>query len=59
VSILVLPAGHAGGAVRGGVHVRAAAGTPLANAMLSALQALGVAQDAFGDSRATLDLAHA
>jgi hypothetical protein len=48
--------GHAGGLLAGNMHVRAADGTPMANAMLSALQGLGVELDQFGDSAGTLDL---
>jgi hypothetical protein len=50
-------AGRAGGALKGGVHVRAPNGTPLANAMLTALHALGLDDlPAFGDSTGTMDL---
>ena len=35
-------AGHAGGQLKGNLHVKAADGTPMANAMLAALHALGV-----------------
>ncbi len=50
-------AGHAGGRLKGNLHVKAADGTPMANAMLSVLQALGVDEkDAFGDSTGTMDL---
>jgi Protein of unknown function (DUF1552) len=50
-------AGHAGGAVKGGVHVKAPTGTPLANAMLSALHALGLDDlERFGDSTGTVTL---
>ena len=50
-------AGHAGGALKGGVHVRAADGTPLANAMLSVLQKVGFDDvGSFGDSTAPMDL---
>jgi len=50
-------AGHAGGRIKGGVHVRAADGTPMANAYLSALHALGFEEmTSFGDSTAALDL---
>jgi uncharacterized protein DUF1552 len=43
--------GHAGGAVRGGAHVRVPNGTPLANVMLGVLHALGVDDvNQFGDS---------
>lgn len=52
-----LIAGHAGGRITGGLHIKAPAGTPLANAMLGVLHALG-ADDVgqFGDSEAALDL---
>jgi hypothetical protein len=51
-------AGHAGGRLPGGLHLRAADGTPLANVMLSVLHTLGVDDvDKFGDSTAALDLA--
>ena len=49
-------AGHAGGALKGGIHVHAADGTPLANAMLTLVQGLGVETTTFGDSTAALDL---
>jgi hypothetical protein len=49
-------AGHAGGRLKGNLHVKAADGTPMANAMLSALQMLGIESDTFGDSAGTLDL---
>ena len=50
-------AGHAGGRLKGGLHVKAADGTPMANAMLAALQALGMDDmKSFGDSTAPLDL---
>jgi hypothetical protein len=50
-------AGHAGGAIKGGLHVKAPDGTPMANAMLSMLQALGHDDlTTFGDSTGTLDL---
>jgi len=49
--------GHAGGAIAGNLHVKAADGTPMANAMLAALQAVGVEIDSFGDSTDALDLA--
>jgi len=50
-------AGHAGGRLKGGVHVKAADGTPMANSMLTMLHMLGrddVQQ--FGDSTGELDL---
>jgi len=50
-------AGHAGGRLRGGLHIRTPDGTPMANAMLSMLHALGLEDMAsFGDSTAALDL---
>jgi hypothetical protein len=49
-------AGHAGGALKGGLHVKAADGTPMANAMLSVLHKLGLDVDQFGDSTGELDL---
>jgi hypothetical protein len=49
-------AGKAGGALKGGLHIKAADGTPMANAMLSALQGIGVEQTAFGDSSGRMDL---
>jgi hypothetical protein len=52
--LLVL--GHAGGQIRGNQHLKAADGTPMANAMLSTLHSLGVEIDSFGDSTATFDL---
>ena len=48
--------GHAGGALAGNRHVKAADGTPMANVMLTALQKLGVEIDSFGDSTAALEL---
>jgi hypothetical protein len=49
-------AGHAGGQLKGGLHIKVADGTPMANAMLSAMQMLGLEMDKFGDSTAPLDL---
>jgi len=50
-------AGRAGGALKGGVHVKAPNGTPLANPMLSVLRAIGLADlPSFGDSTGTLEL---
>ena len=49
-------AGHAGGALKGNRHIRAAEGTPMANALLPALRGLGVEVDTFGDSTGVLDL---
>ena len=50
-------AGHAGGALKGNLHVRAAEGTPMANAMLTVAHKLGLDEVAsFGDSTGELDL---
>jgi hypothetical protein len=50
-------AGHAGGALKGGLHLRAADGTPMANVMLSLTQLLGMNDfKNFGDSTAAFDL---
>jgi hypothetical protein len=50
-------AGHAGGAIKGGLHLRAADGTPMANVMLSVLHKLGIDdQPTFGDSTSEFDL---
>jgi hypothetical protein len=44
-------AGHAGGKIRGGVHLKAPDGTPMANAMLTMMHALGFDDmETFGDS---------
>ena len=49
-----LIAGHGGGAIRGGVHLKAKNGTPLSNVMLSLLHTLGHDDlDSFGDSEGT------
>ena len=50
-------AGHAGGALKGNMHIKAADGTPMANAMLSALHALGLDEvKSFGDSTGEFNL---
>jgi hypothetical protein len=49
-------AGHAGGALKGNMHVKAADGTPLANAMLTVAHTLGLDMPSFGDSTGSLDL---
>jgi hypothetical protein len=41
------------------VHIKAPDGTPLANAMLGVLNALGVEETGFGDSTAAMDLNNA
>ena len=49
-------AGHAGGKLQGGLHLKAADGTPMANAMLTVGQMLGLEVEQFGDSTAAMDL---
>ena len=50
-------AGHAGGRLKGNLHIKAADGTPMANAMLAGLQSVGARRiDTFGDSTGALDL---
>jgi hypothetical protein len=48
--------GHAGGRLRGNLHIPTEDGTPMANAMLSALHALDVEMEEFGDSTRALEL---
>jgi len=53
-------AGHAGGKLTGGIHIKAPDGTPMANPMLTALHMLGRDDlDSFGDSSGELDLNNA
>jgi hypothetical protein len=52
----LLVMGHAGGQLPGNMHVKAPDGTPMANAMLTVLQKLGVETASFGDSTGTLEL---
>ena len=47
---------HAAGALKGNLHLRAAEGTPMANAMLALMQKLGIDTQQFGDSTGTLEL---
>jgi len=50
-------AGHAGGALKGGLHIKAEKDTPLSNVMLSILQTLGCNDlKEFGRQRGRLDL---
>ena len=50
-------AGRANGALKGGVHLKAPNGTPLANVMLSVLRSLGLHDvERFGDSEGAFDL---
>ena len=53
-------AGHAGGQLKGGLHVKAPDGTPMANPMLTMLHMLGRTDlEQFGDSTGELDLNNA
>ena len=53
-------AGHAGGRLKGGLHLQAADGTPMANVMLSVLHTLGFDDmTSFGDSTGAFDLTSA
>ena len=50
-------AGKAGGALRGGLHLKAADGTPMANAFLSVLQDIGLEDlKTFGDATGRFEL---
>jgi hypothetical protein len=49
--------GHANGQLQGGVHIKTEDGTPMANAMLSAMHVLGMDDvKTFGDSTGALSL---
>ncbi|MEO8679378.1 MAG: DUF1552 domain-containing protein [Vicinamibacterales bacterium] len=48
--------GHAGGKLKGNLHLRAPAGTPMANPMLSMAHILGLDVPSFGNSTGTFDL---
>jgi hypothetical protein len=45
-----LLAGHGGGRIQGGRHLRYAKGTPMTNLFLNMLDVIGVREDKFGDS---------
>jgi hypothetical protein len=49
--------GHANGQLKGGVHLKAEDGTPMANVMLTLMQNLGMDLKSFGDSTAPFSLA--
>jgi hypothetical protein len=49
-------AGHAGGKLKGGVHIKTPDATPMANALLSAAQLLDLDVPKFGDSTTAIDL---
>jgi hypothetical protein len=53
-------AGRPGGALKGGLHLKAPNGTPLADVMLSVLHTLGLGDlKEFGDNEGVFDLAGA
>jgi hypothetical protein len=53
-------AGHANGALKGGLHVKAPDATPMANVFLSLMHHTGLDDlEAFGDSTGTFDVNHA
>src|SRR5438132_7554178 len=49
-------AGHGGGRLKGNIHIKAPDGTPMANPLLTVLNALGIDAPTFGNSTAPLDL---
>ncbi|MFN2445480.1 MAG: DUF1552 domain-containing protein [Vicinamibacterales bacterium] len=49
-------AGHAGGKLKGNLHLKAAEGTPMANVFLTLLQDQGLEMPQFGDSTGTFEL---
>ena len=56
-SLEVRLAGHAGGALKGGLHLKLADGTPMANPMLGAMHALGMTDvTTLGDSTGVTNL---
>jgi hypothetical protein len=48
--------GHGGGVLKGNMHVKTPDGTPMANAMLTVMQGIGLEAQSFGDSTGTLEL---
>jgi hypothetical protein len=50
----VFLAGHAGGKLKGNLHIREKDGTPMANILLTMLQKLNVNVESFGDSNGTV-----
>ena len=46
----IVLAGHAGGALEGGRHLKFEAGTTMSNLLLAMLQKLGIERETFGDS---------
>ena len=48
--------GHAGGKIKGNLHLREKDGTPMANIMLTMMQKLGVPISQFGDSNGIVEI---
>jgi len=51
--------GHANGALKGNLHIKAANDTPMANAFMAMAEGLGMEMDHFGDSTGKLSLTQA
>ena len=58
-TVCAAPTGAANGALKGNLHIKAADGTPMANAFLSMGHMLGMETDHFGDSTGELSLTQA
>jgi hypothetical protein len=52
----IVLAGGGGGSVKGGRHVRAPEGTPLANLHLAVLEKMGIAAESLGNSTGELPI---
>lgn len=52
----IVLAGHAGGSVKGGQHIKSPKNTPLCNLYVSMLNRMGVDVEAFGDSNSEMEL---
>jgi hypothetical protein len=52
----ILLAGHAGGALEAGRHIRHEEGTTMSNLLLAMLHKLGIEQETFGDSTHALSI---
>jgi hypothetical protein len=48
--------GKGGGMLKGGIHLKAPDGTPMANAFLTIADGFGLGLQSFGDSTARMDL---
>ena len=54
VNLPVVVAGGAGGRLTGGRHLKYASGTPMANLLVSMVNAMGVPMESIGDSTGPL-----